>query len=252
MTVKLGICANRNQIEAIGRAIVDLGPDWLDLSVLDGCLSEFADSIPAATGLGAYRAISVEEKVETIDHEVLGSLARYLIASVAETRATALTFGSGDFRTWLYKLAHGNAEKTRRNLTEFTAHLACLSADAGIQLLIEPLNESESPVWNSLEECSSDLVGVPVGFVADRQHTWGEVQDHAAALAKVQVAHVGGPNRSVPLEIDVPGLIETAISMPNVDRILWECRWRDPSEVEMVLTSSRRALAQMGGDRLRR
>ncbi|ALV39160.1 hypothetical protein [Streptomyces sp. CdTB01] len=234
-------------MEAVGEALGDLAPDWVDLSVIDHCLQDYAAGVPGGVGLGAYRAAGVPDHVERVDDGFIDALARDVVARVAASRATALTFGSGEFRTWLYKRAGGDASRTRRDLTVFARHLARRASVSGISVLVEPLNRRESPVWNSLRTCAADLEGVKASLVADRQHTWAEVENpRTPALAQVRVVHLGGPGRSVPDEDDVPAMIAQAVSIPGVERVLWECRWTAPQQVAAVLAASRRTLQRSG------
>jgi hypothetical protein len=66
----------------------------------------------------------------------------------------ALTFGSGDFRRWLYELSNHDTRLTRDRLTVFVSHLCRLGTNAQVDVLSEPLNSAEAPVWNSLEAVS--------------------------------------------------------------------------------------------------
>ncbi|WP_329296133.1 hypothetical protein [Streptomyces sp. NBC_01455] len=246
VTVAVGLCATGPQMEVVGVALGDLAPDWVDLSVVDHCLRDHAAAVPAEAGLGAYRAVGAPSYVERVDDGVLDTLARDVVTRVAASRATALTFGSGEFRTWLYDRAGSDASRTRRDLTVFARRLARRASASGISVLIEPLNRRESPVWNSLHACAADLEGIEASLVADRQHTWAEVEGtRSAALAQVRVVHLGGPGRTVPAEDEVPALIAQAVSVPGVERVLWECRWTAPQQVAAVLAASRRALRRL-------
>ena len=247
MTVSVGLCVNGGQMEVLGDSLARLRPDWVDLSVLDGCLNGQSSIGGGEIGIGAYLAIGVPEGLLVVDEEVLKRLAQELMDSVAASTAKTLTFGSGDFRTWLYEVSNHDKRLTRDRLTTFVSHLCRLGTIAQVEILIEPLNSREAPVWNSLEECASDLAGMSAGFVVDRQHTWTEIATcPPAVLAQVRVAHLSGPNRTVPDKAEIPQLVETALSIAQVERILWECRWEEPSQVAGVLDSTRRALSQLG------
>ena len=247
MKVSVGLCVNGRQMEALGDSLSRLRPDWVDLSVLDGCLDDQSSIVGSDIGVGAFLAIGVPEGILSVDDGVLKRLAQELMDRVATSTAKTLTFGSGNFRMWLYELANHDERLTRDWLTVFVSHLSRLGTDAHVDILIEPLNSREAPVWNSLEECASDLASMSVGYVVDRQHTWTEIATcPPAVLARVRVAHLSGPDRTIPDKDEIPQLVETALSIAQVERILWECRWEEPSQVEMLLDSTRSALSQLG------
>ena len=243
MKVSVGLCINGGQMEVLGDSLSRLRPDWVDLSVLDGCLNDQSSIVGREIGIGAFLAIGAPEGVLFVDEGVLKRLAQELMDSVAASRAKTLTFGSGGFRMWLYELSNRDKRLTRDRLTVFVSHLCQLARSAQVDVLVEPLNSREAPVWNSLEECASDLESTSAGFVVDRQHTWTEIATcPPAVLARIRVAHLSGPDRTIPDRDEIPQLVETALSIAHVERILWECHWEEPSQVERVLDSTRMVL----------
>src|SRR4051794_25823707 len=120
-------------MDTVGASLSRLRPDWVDLSVLDGCLeNQSAILVASEIGTGAYRAIGVPRGVTYVDKEVLQRLAQELMDRVAASPAATLTFGSGDFRSWLYERSNRDERLTRDRLAVFVWNLSRLGADARV------------------------------------------------------------------------------------------------------------------------
>lgn len=240
----LGVCSNHRQFAVVREALSTIDLDCVDLSVLDGCLRQNVGALPEGVSIGAYRAIDAKEPAQSVTSDTLSLMARNLADVVADSPAETLTFGSGEFRKWLHAASASDTTTTRTRLVEFVGELVRGLRGSNVQVLIEPLNEAESPVWNSLDECSADLAGIDVDLVADRQHTWSELLSAPKeVLEKVVVVHLCGPGRAVPSHGEVRILLEQLPPLPRLQRILWECRWSSAGDVSSVIGSSTELLS---------
>lgn len=236
--MRLGVCIGSSEQLAAAR---DADLDYVEISVapwvMKGDAGEFArlreefDGGPGALAANVFlpantRLMGTERATDDVLAYVREAARRLQVLGVR-----LLVFGSGGAR----RIPDGYERRRGLDeLAEFCRHVAPITQEAGITLVLEPLRRAESNVWNSVGEVAGfirdrELEGVRL--LADLYHMQedGEpltaVTDHPDLLAHT---HVAGRARTPPRPDPelTTFLAGAGRARPGISCSI-ECRWTD-------------------------
>lgn len=167
-----------------------------------------------------------------VEREPLWQYATTALQRMGEIGVRVCVFGSGGARA----IPEGfDRARALDQLAAFLDHVQETSARHGVRVVIEPLNRTESNVFNSVAESDEFNVArglTGIGVLADLYHlsVEGETYDGMVAAGdRLGHAHVADADRSAPGEgaaTDYAGFFRNLRAMGYPGTISIEARWR--------------------------
>lgn len=181
------------------------------------------------------------------DNVDMAEIERYVASALARVRrigADTVVFGSGRSRSYPEGFDRSLAEKQIRMFLSLTARHA---AEQGITIVIEPLNQLESNIINSLSEAVAFVKAVDqpsMQMLADFYHMEMDqepLENITAAKDHLRHVHVADSGRLAPGTGSYPyaAFAEQLHSAGYDGRVSIECKWNDftaeaPEAVEFL------------------
>jgi sugar phosphate isomerase/epimerase len=167
-----------------------------------------------------------------VERAPLWQYAATALQRMGEIGVRVCVFGSGGARS----IPDGfDRAQALDQLAAFLDHVQEVSARHGVRIVIEPLNHTESNVFNSVAESddfTQDRGLTGIGVLADLYHISVEGESYdgmTAAGERLGHAHVADADRSAPgegAETDYAGFFRTLKRMRYPGAISIEARWR--------------------------